>query len=130
MSVEKVIGIKYGAENLEFERVRTGVLQNKDKLAELGYNCAWTEDLDLSGDLNPAELREKGYFVLDDCVLTNLHKGGLQFTIAMFPRNQRVQIHGENHICRNEFYQVRQDYDSFEEATGIHLSLKQTFEPD
>jgi len=129
MSVEKVIDIEYGTGNLKFDRVRTGVLQNKDKLTEMGYKCAWTGDLDLGGNLNPAELRERGYLVLDDCVLTSFDKEGLPFTITMFPRSQRAKIHGDNHVYQNEFDQVKQDYDRFEEATGIHLNLKQTSEP-
>lgn len=129
MSVEKVIDIEYGTENLKFDNVRTGVLLNKDKLVEMGYKCAWTGDLDLSGDLNPAELRERGYLVLDDCVLTSFDKEGLPFTITMFPRSQRAKIHGANHVYQNKFNQVRQDYDRFEEETGIHLNLRQTSEP-
>jgi len=129
MSVEKVIDIEYGTGDLKFNRVRTGVIQNRDKLTEIGYKCAWTGDLDLSGDLNPAELRERGYLVLDDCVLTSFDREGLPFTITMFPKSQRAKIHGDNHIYQNEFNQVRQDYNRFEEATGIHLNLKQTSEP-
>ena len=66
---------------------------------------------------------------LDDCVLTSFNKEGLPFTITMFPRSQRAKIHGENHVYQNEFDQVRQDYNKFEEATGIYLSLRKTSEP-
>lgn len=129
MSVDKVVDIEYGTGNLKYDRVRTGVLQNRDRLTEMGYRCAWKGDLDLGAPLNPAELRERGYLVLDDCVLTSFDKEGLPFTITMFPKSQRAKIHGDNHVYKREFEQVRQDFDRFTETTGICLSLKQTSEP-
>ena len=95
----------------------------------MGYKCAWTGDLDLTAELKPAELQEKGYWVLDYFVLTRFEKEGIPFTITMFPRSQRAKVHGDNHIYQCEFDKMREDFDRFLEVTGINLSLKQTSEP-
>jgi len=129
MNVDKVVDIEYGTGNLKYERVRTGVLQNKDKLTEMGYRCAWTGDLDLSAPLNPLELKERGYLVLDDCVITSFDEKGLPFTISVFPKSQRAKINGNNHVYQNKLNQTKKNFDKFTEITGIRLSLKQTSKP-
>lgn len=129
MSIDKIVDIEYGTGNLKWERVRIGVIQNKDRLIEMGYRCAWRGDLDLSAPLNPSELRERGYLVLDDEVITSFDKEGLPFTITIFSKSQRAKIHGDNHTYQSKFNQVRRDFDKFAEITGIRLNLKQTSEP-
>ena len=130
MAVNKLIDIEYRTGNLKYDKVRTGVLQNKDRLTELGYRCAWTEDLDLSAELNPAELRERGYSVAWNGVLTTFDREWLPFIITIFPKSQRAKLYGVNQIYQSEFNQVRQDLNGFEEVTGIRMYLKQTSEPD
>lgn len=129
METQKVIDVEYGTGNLRYDKVRTGVLKNKDKLVERGYKCAWTGDLDLSEDADKVELRERGYLSLDDCIITSFQKDGLPFTISISPRSRTAKIHGDNHIYQNEYFAVISDFKQFEEITGIHLNLKQTSKP-
>jgi hypothetical protein len=125
----KIVDIEYGTGNLGYYKVRTGVLKNIDKLVEMGYKCVWSGDLDLSEKLNPVELQKRGYIVIDDVLITSFEREGLPFTITIYTRSQKANIHGDNHVYQNEFAKVRQDYNAFEKVTGIHLNLKKTSKP-
>lgn len=131
MGADGITDIEYGTGNLRYDRVRTGVLQNKDRLTEIGYACAWTEDLDLSAPLDNSELEKRGYYNNDqykseNFILTTfrLEKYNLPFAITIFPKSQRARIHGDNSIYGTEFDELRRELDVFEEVTGIHLGLK------
>lgn len=129
MSVDRIVDIEYQTGNLKLDTVRTGVLGNRDKLTEMGYECSWNGDLDLSAPLNPLELHERGYSLAGDEVITSFQKGGLPFTVVVFTKSEIAKIHGDNHVYQSELDGVRKEFDRFREVTGINLSLRQTSEP-
>lgn len=127
--IDKLVDIEYTTKSLEYDQIRTKVLQNRDKLIEMGYKCAWNGDLDLTAQENPSERQKRGYIDLSNVIITALEKDGLVFTITIYPKRQRAKISGNNHKYQTELDQTRQQFDKFEETTGIHLRLTQTSEP-
>jgi hypothetical protein len=129
MSINQVIDIEYMTGYLNYDKIRKGIIQNRDKLIENGYTCSWTQDIDLNSDLDANKNPDKGYIVLDDVVITSLMRDGLPITISIFRKSQRAKVHGDNHVYQNEFEDVKQDFAKFAELTGINLKVKQTSEP-
>jgi len=126
MSVDGVIDIEYKTGYLKYNKVRKGIIQNKDKLIENGYHCSWNQDIDLNTELTSQAGDNKGYIVLDNVIITSMAKDGLPITISIFRNSQRAQVHGDNHVYENEFDIVKKDFEKLGELTGVYLKVKQT----
>ena len=129
MTLNNVIDIEYTTGYLKYDKVRTGIIQNKDKLIENGYYCSWTEDIDLNKDLTASAEDNKGYIDLDNVIITSFMKDGLPITINIYKKSHRAQVHGNNHVYVNEFEDVKKDFAKLGDLTGVYLKVKQTSEP-
>jgi len=92
MEVLEKIDVKYSTGRLKYKEIRANVLQKKEKLETMGYKCAWKEDLDLNEEITPEKLKEKGYFSIEDSILTSFSNDEFRFTIDISPKTQKANF--------------------------------------